>query len=133
MPNCVDANSQRTLFLISAPHGKLEQIDQGRFLRQPEGAAQTPRPSCGVNRSVTTAVSLCLCLEMAKGEKERFFYDRAIAPAARSPGDSCSALLLFNTDLDRMSSRIYLQHLRVNFNVFIAVHHLKFPSFFLHN
>lgn len=110
MPNCIDANSQRTLFLISALHSKLEQIDQGRFLRQPEGAAQTPSPSCGVNRCVTTAVSLRLCSEMAKGDKERFFYDRAIASAARSPGDSGGASLLFTVDLDHTSSRIYLQH-----------------------
>lgn len=74
MPNCVDANSQRALFFISAPHSKLEQIDQGRFLRQPAGAAQTPRPSCGVNRRVTPAVSLRLCSEMAKGDEERFFF-----------------------------------------------------------
>lgn len=59
-------------FLIWAPHSKLEQIDQGRFLRQPEGAARTPRPSCGVNRRITTAISLHLCSEMAKADRDFF-------------------------------------------------------------
>lgn len=56
MPNCVesntDANMQRALrvpgFLISTAQSKLEQI-AGWFLRQPERAAQTWHPSCGVN------------------------------------------------------------------------------------